>query len=66
MLREFDHRSVIYNSLPTCMSERQGELDSAGILGRHFVFSVESPQEVDTVIRAFRDGRPLEGKVRRI
>ncbi|MDY4898728.1 MAG: DUF3656 domain-containing protein [Eubacteriales bacterium] len=66
VLREFDHRSVIYNSLPTCMSERQSELDSAGILGRHFVFSVESPQEVDTVIRAFRDGRPLEGKVRRI
>ncbi len=66
VLREFDHRSVIYNSLPTCMSDRADELARAGLCGQHFIFSVESPAEVDEVILAFRDGTGLATPVRRV
>lgn len=57
VLREYDHRSVIYNSLPTCMSDREDELARAGIVDRHFIFSIETPREVDEVIRAHRERR---------
>lgn len=66
VMREYPHRSVIYNSLPTNMSDRKAELLRAGIRSWHFVFSSESPEEVDSVIEAFRTGRPLSEKVRRI
>lgn len=66
VVREYPHRSVIYNSLPTNMSDRENELSRAGIRSWHFIFSAESPDEVDSVIEAFREGAPLSGKVRRI
>ncbi len=66
VLREYGHRNVIYNSLPTNISDRIGELDRAGIRSWHFIFSVESRRQTDTVIEAFRRGLPLNGKVRRI
>lgn len=66
VVREYPHRSVIYNSLPTNMSDREAELSRAGIRSWHFIFSAESPDEVDSVIEAFREGAPLSGKVRRI
>ena len=66
VVREYPHRSVIYNSLPTNMSDREAELSRAGIRSWHFIFSAESLDEVDSVIEAFREGAPLSGKVRRI
>lgn len=64
--RTADHRNIIYNSLPTCMSDRQGELARFGITAGHFIFSTESAKEADAVITAFRRGEPLRGAVRRI
>lgn len=68
VLREFEHRSVIYNSAPTFMADRKAELDRTGITNQHFVFSVESKNEVDAVIDAYKNGfSPAEGqKIRRI
>lgn len=66
VLREQPHRSVIYNSLPTGMSDRAAELERAGITDRHFIFSVETPAEVDAVIRAYREGTALGDRVRRL
>ncbi len=66
ILREWEHRNVIYNSLPTNMSDRREQLTRAGLTARHFIFSVEKADEVDTVIRAFSSGNPLTGPVRRI
>jgi len=61
-----EHRNVICNSLPIGMSDRAADLDRAALGHRHFLFTVESPDEVDRVIAAYRDGRPLGGEVRRI
>ncbi len=66
VLREWEHRNVIYNSLPTSMSDRADALTRAGITARHFLFSTENPSEVDAVIEAYRKGLPLSVPVRRI
>ena len=66
VLREWEHRNVIYNSLPTAMSDREEQLRGANVTARHFLFSVETPTEVDAVIEAYRQKRPIGGTVRRI
>ncbi len=65
VLREWEHRNVVYNSLPTCMSDRSDALDRAKLSARHFIFSTETPDEVDRVVRAFRTASPLPSQVRR-
>lgn len=58
VLREYQHRSVIYNSVPTYMADKADELDRAGVSNRHFIFTVETPDEVDRIIRAYADRTP--------
>ena len=66
MLREWEHRSVIYNSLPTSMSDKQALLAKNMIFGQHFIFSTESREECEKVISAFKKGSALAVPVRRI
>jgi len=66
VLREWEHRNVIYNSLPTGMSDRAEALLQANIKATHFLFSTESPAEVDAIIEAYRKKEALHGKIRRI
>ncbi len=66
VLREWEHRNVIYNSLPTSMSDRQDQLAKAGIASHHFLFSTETPAEVDEVISLWKKGAALPYAVRRI
>lgn len=66
VLRELDHRSVIYNSLPTYMGDKKDKLTKYRINSRHFIFSTEKGHEVDSLIASFEAGRPLSYPVRRI
>ena len=70
VVREGDHRNVIYNSVPTYMGDREGELARADVRHRHFIFSVEKPQAVDRVLDACRRALGADavfaGGVRRI
>lgn len=66
ILREWAHRNVIYNSLPTCMSDREEQLARAGVTARHFIFTTELPDEVDAVIAAHQNKTPVGGQVRRL
>ncbi len=66
ILREWEHRNILYNSLPTCMSDKQELLLRHGITNRHFLFSTESKQEVEEVLRAHQKKLPLSGSVRRL
>ncbi len=66
VLRLHDHRNVIYNSLPTYMADEQDKLEKYRAGGRHFIFSVETPSEVDETVRAYRTAAPAKGSVRRI
>ena len=60
------HRNSVYNSVPTCMSDRADELDAYRVSSRHYIFSNESRDEIDEIIDAFLACRPLECDVRRI
>ena len=66
ILRLPPHRNILLNSRPTGMSDRRAELARAGIDAGHFIFTLESPAEVDRVINAYQSGTPLQGAVRRI
>lgn len=65
---EFAHRNVIYNSAPTYMADRETDLKCAGITNRHFIFSIESANEVDEIIHLYKTHSPAEEnkKIRRI
>ena len=65
-LRLPDHRNVIYNSLPTYTADEQDKLARYRVGTWHFVFSVETPNEVDTVIRAYQSAESAPHLVRRI
>jgi hypothetical protein len=66
VIREWEHRNVIFNSLPTGMSDREDALLRAGVTNRHFLFSVESRKEIDEIIRAYIAKKPLHVTVRRM
>ncbi len=66
VLREFDHRNVIYNSLPTYVADRQGELLPDRILTRHFIFTTESAEEAVAVIEAYKNGSAADYPIRRL
>ena len=66
ILRTPDHRNIIYNSVPTYTADRQEQLLRYRTGGRHFIFSIETPSDVDAVVSAYQKGSPAQGQVRRI
>lgn len=58
VLRTFDHRSTVFNSVPVYMADRQTELDKAGLCMRHYIFVDESITQADGVINAYRKRIP--------
>jgi putative protease len=66
VLREWEHRSLICNSLPTCLSDRGEELRASGVVGEHFIFTTETRAESAAVIGAYQKGEPLPYPVRRL
>ncbi len=66
VLREWKHRSLVFNSIPTSMSDKPEMLAKNYIDGQYFIFSTESREECAAVIRAFIKGVPLNCRVRRI
>ncbi len=65
ILREWEHRSVIYNSLPTAMPEQMGEFRRTGAC-EHYIFSTETREMCAKVIKAYREGKSLPFDVRRL
>ena len=66
VIREYPHRNIVLNSLPTQMSDRENELQAAGVTDRHYLFTVESRNEVDRLIKEHLNFLAPSGKVRRI
>jgi putative protease len=66
VLREFRHRNVIFNSLPTYMADKLTELPYEDKCSRHFIFSCESSAEVSSIISAYKSNSPSAAPVRRI
>lgn len=66
VIREYPHRNIVLNSVPTQMSDRLSELEKAGIYDMHFIFTVEKPVQVDRVIEDYEQCRSPFNNVRRI
>ncbi len=68
ILREMEHRNVLYNSNVTYMADREADLSRAKITNRHFIFSTESANEVDYIISCYKNSSPVKEaqKIRRI
>lgn len=67
MMREFEHRNLIFNSAFTYMGDKMDEIRGA-VSGYHFIFTTERRDEVKSVVRAFKEKRPfpLDGQFRRM
>lgn len=66
VLREYPHRNLILNAIPTYMGDKRGELTAARISHTHFLFTVEGEEEVRRLLSDYRRGAPLSCEVRRI
>ena len=66
VLREWEHRSLILNSLPIFMADKESSLKGAGLSMRHFLFTTESPREVDSIIEKYKRGEPSTTPIRRM
>lgn len=66
LLREYPHRNLICNSLPTYMGDKKPALAAIAPVGEHFIFTVESEKEVACVLHCYTAAAPLGGEVRRI
>ncbi len=66
VMREYEHRNLIFNSIPTYMGDKEGELSRGRLSHRHFIFSTESAREIRGILEAYRAGAPLDMQVRRI
>ncbi len=66
VIREWQHRNVIYNSSPTYMADKQSDLVKAKITNQVFMFTTESAQEVNDIIRRYKNQLAADGQIRRI
>ena len=66
MRREFGHRNIIFNSIPTYMGDRAEELKANRLFSRHLLFTTESGREICNILRAHKGGAELHFRVRRV
>lgn len=66
MMREYGHRNIIFNSLPTYMGDKADELRQYRLRSCHLLFTTERGDEIGRIIKAHRCGEKLNGQVRRI
>lgn len=64
--REFKHRNIIFNSIPTYMGDRAEELKAHRLISRHLLFTTESGREICNILKAHKRGEPLSFSVRRV
>lgn len=66
VLREFSHRNLIVNAVPTYMGDKKAELAAAQIRHTHFLFTTEDERAIRRLLSDFERGNSPVGEVRRI
>ena len=66
IMREYKHRNLILNSLPTYMGDKKEELSSFRLNSHHFIFTTETGEEIVRLLSAHKKGAELPLKVRRV
>lgn len=59
-------RELICNSVPVYTADKKSELKKAGVVNTHYIFTVETADEVLNIIRAYDKELPPKGNCRRI
>ena len=54
VFKTFGHRSIIFNSAPYYMADKQADLDRAKITMQHFIFTVENKAEIESIINSYK------------
>ncbi len=65
IVRAFEHRNIIYNSVPVFMQDRADELTRYRLSGGHYIFTDEK-KNVTSALLCGRRIAPPEGGIRRI
>ena len=66
IIREFEHRNIILNSRLTYMGDKKNDLASARLSRGHFIFSIESGDEIIKLLKAYERSDRLPYEVRRL
>ncbi len=66
LMREWEHRTVVLNSLPTYLADRPSLLREAGAPRELYLFTIETEKECARILAAARAGQPLDCRVRRL
>ena len=66
IMREAEHRNIIFNSAPTYMGDKRAELKEYRVFHEHFIFSCESASECEALLSAYKKGAPINGAPRRL
>ena len=66
MMREFKHRNLIFNSVPTYMGDRASELRENRISSKHLLFTTEGGREIAEILKLHKTNAPLSFRVRRV
>ena len=64
VLREFEHRNLIFNSIPTYMGDKLNKIRSLAF--EVLIFSSETAKEAENVLSSYLRSLPLSGDIRRI
>ena len=64
LLREYPHRNLLLNSLPTYLGDTRDRLADCRVGGEHFLFTVESAEEVCRVMADYRACRKTAAPTR--
>lgn len=59
-------RRLLINALPTYMADKKSALAALAPFARHFLFTTESPAEVEAILNAYEKGTPAKTPIRRI
>ncbi len=66
VLNDGAHRSLIFNSVPTYVADKMRDVEGKGIIMHHYIFTIETKDEIRRVIEAYKKGTPPSVPVRRI
>ena len=58
IIRTWEHRSTIVNSVPLYMADRKRDLDAGGIKKQYFIFTTEGKKEVEEIINSYKNNLP--------
>ena len=66
LMREFEHRNLLFNSVETYMGDKKALLAQYNVRGEHFIFSTETPKRCIEVINAYKNGDAIFANPKRI